>query len=580
MCCVDTQPCNAIFQDIGTGSESQLIQRTRLSHSVFPDKPKSQYSPMKLKHNANLQISTSMFEANQMGSDLSYHNVSPDSINSFEMLDLVSSESIQDNIPLKLNSDTWNCNISQFDNTGTVHFPSEDSVLFSLSNSFSSNDSVCMLSGNFDNGTNFNKTDFQNTISPIDGPNFENFHYPEGNSRCQKNSNLFNGPHDMSNIPLDDFLLGMKHGINLSSSPTFYEPTSISDQSLWDDLSSASSPEILPRYDEIGLSPIMSNSICFSSSAQVSSPRGTENYADLDEKPDHSLLDDTDRMDARLSPFGTKDIITSEHSSIIGFNTSSIDDTFKTLKRSTIDSENVRTHPLYHNAVPQEDGLYHCPWENESGSNCQHKPEKLKCNYDKCVDSHLKPYQCKVASCKGLSFSSTACLLRHEREAHAMHGHGDKPFLCPFEGCDRGIPGKGFPRRWNLCDHIRRVHKDPISSPTQNSENSEYSVELNASGITESTNCTKRRKRGTKYSAQSTFKAASGSSIVKKPKKSNLIERYKQKQLSLLETVKKLQDPKQHDNMALLRNANECIEVMVEATQIINSPPSVIEKGG
>lgn len=82
----------------------------------------------------------------------------------------------------------------------------------------------------------------------------------------------------------------------------------------------------------------------------------------------------------------------------------------------------------------------------------------------KFVDSHLKPYRCKVDSCENARFSSTACLLRHEREAHAMHGHGDKPYLCSYEGCDRALPGNGFPRNWNLRDHMRRVHNDNGSS--------------------------------------------------------------------------------------------------------------------
>jgi hypothetical protein len=42
----------------------------------------------------------------------------------------------------------------------------------------------------------------------------------------------------------------------------------------------------------------------------------------------------------------------------------------------------ARNHPLYHNVLPDADGLYHCPWENKPKSNCQHKPEKLKCNYE------------------------------------------------------------------------------------------------------------------------------------------------------------------------------------------------------
>ena len=41
-----------------------------------------------------------------------------------------------------------------------------------------------------------------------------------------------------------------------------------------------------------------------------------------------------------------------------------------------------------------------------------------------------------------------------------MHGHGEKPYLCTYEGCERSLPGHGFPRQWNLRDHMRRVHND------------------------------------------------------------------------------------------------------------------------
>jgi hypothetical protein len=49
--------------------------------------------------------------------------------------------------------------------------------------------------------------------------------------------------------------------------------------------------------------------------------------------------------------------------------------------RSSLEMDNsARDHPLYHNVSTQDDGLYHCPWENDPS--CQHKPEKLKCNYE------------------------------------------------------------------------------------------------------------------------------------------------------------------------------------------------------
>jgi len=135
--------------------------------------------------------------------------------------------------------------------------------------------------------------------------------------------------------------------------------------------------------------------------------------------------------------------------------------------RQTGEEAAARSHSLYQ-AAPQADDLYHCPFEAED---CGHKPTKLKCNYDKYVDSHLKPFRCKNQACVDVQFSSTACLLRHEREAHGMHGHGSKPHLCSYQDCERSISGNGFPRRYNLYDHMKRVHDftGPTVSPTNDS---------------------------------------------------------------------------------------------------------------
>lgn len=125
----------------------------------------------------------------------------------------------------------------------------------------------------------------------------------------------------------------------------------------------------------------------------------------------------------------------------------------------------ARSHPLYQQ-LPDKDGKYHCPEEGNAG--CSHKPTALKCNYDKYVDSHLKPFRCNKRTCVGVQFSSTACLLRHEREAHGMHGHGARPHLCHFRDCERAVPGHGFPRRYNLFDHMKRVHQydGPTTEPS------------------------------------------------------------------------------------------------------------------
>jgi hypothetical protein len=141
-----------------------------------------------------------------------------------------------------------------------------------------------------------------------------------------------------------------------------------------------------------------------------------------------------------------------------------------------LDEGRHRTHALYAKG-PDADGLFRCPFK--ATENCPHKATKLKCNYEyesrytprfgrtfanhdvlcsKFVDSHLKPFRCRQEACSKQEFSSTACLLRHEREAHGMHGHGDRPHLCFYTGCERGLPGNGFPRRYNLFDHMKRVH--------------------------------------------------------------------------------------------------------------------------
>lgn len=39
-----------------------------------------------------------------------------------------------------------------------------------------------------------------------------------------------------------------------------------------------------------------------------------------------------------------------------------------------------------------------------------------------------------------------------------MHGHGHRPNLCLWPDCERSKPDHGFPRRYNLLDHMKRVH--------------------------------------------------------------------------------------------------------------------------
>jgi hypothetical protein len=126
--------------------------------------------------------------------------------------------------------------------------------------------------------------------------------------------------------------------------------------------------------------------------------------------------------------------------------------------------------------------------------------------YSKYLDSHLKPYRCKVPTCMDaqLHFSSNACLFRHEREAHGFHGHGDNPHLCLFEGCDRAIPGNGFPRRWNLYDHMKRVHDYTASESSGSPEDASAPTASPTSSKKDST--TRKRKVTRPISGSQTMK--------------------------------------------------------------------------
>ncbi|KAI9783754.1 MAG: hypothetical protein M1835_003739 [Candelina submexicana] len=216
-----------------------------------------------------------------------------------------------------------------------------------------------------------------------------------------------------------------------------------------------------------------------------------------------------------------------------------------------------RDHPLYQ-AVPQEDGLYHCPYESEEG--CAHKPEKLKCNYDKHVDSHLKPYRCKLVTCTELRFSSTACLLRHEREAHGMHGHGAKPHLCSYEDCERSMPGNGFPRRWNLFDHMRRVHdytgppsstgstSPPLSPPDYVQVPSPKGQQSRKRKVVDGNNTqvTKRNKSICSATAESTWTVVSSRVKERTQHARNLEIEWAKRHAMLKDRLNKIKDP--HDS--------------------------------
>jgi hypothetical protein len=152
-----------------------------------------------------------------------------------------------------------------------------------------------------------------------------------------------------------------------------------------------------------------------------------------------------------------------------------------------------------------------------------------------------------------------------------MHGHGDKPFLCTHEGCERGVAGNGFPRHWNLRDHMKRVHNDP--GPPKS----------NASGSPPPSGPSKGKKRKAGDSQEPIFveksqkRASPPPAVVRQPQGPSLVDRYHEQRQKLLETVTRLQNPSDSNNIAFLRLASDSIKVMAQTTLKIQEAPAMTQ---
>ena len=451
--------------------------------------------------------------------------------------------------------------------------------------------------------------------TPVDLQGFEDFQFPGGDELPEAQSIFHrNSTAGIASHPSDSYTTGPSfnlyatvgdetfmslttgsNGLPVSNDSVMYNPSTITDSpTLWDQefLDSQRSSPALANEDSWALPPAQMTSattspLNYSPSLDGISPRYVQDFPELVELPPYTTT--CDRVTRKpVGPRQSKVASDSRKNRLNGTPEAS-EESFKMVGRSSLEIDNTaRDHPLYQNVTAQSDGLYHCPWEGQDC--CQHKPEKLKCNYEyapfsfsqpldianhlpcvsKFVDSHLKPYRCKHLVCENLHFSSTACLLRHEREAHAMHGHGNKPFLCTYEGCERGVPGNGFPRHWNLRDHMKRVHNDPGQPKSNASGSPSPSAPVKS----------KKRKAGperpdTPFVDKASKRVATPPVTNRQhPQEPTLIERYNQSKQDLLETISQLHDPKNADNMTLLHTANTHIQVLAKVTHQINAVPA------
>ena len=112
------------------------------------------------------------------------------------------------------------------------------------------------------------------------------------------------------------------------------------------------------------------------------------------------------------------------------------------------------------------------PERNEKGQRvctvkgCTAPPFARQCQYKKHIDRHQRPYVCENPECKSLrGFTYKGGLHRHQREVHQTETGLRGMFYCSAPGCKRHT--HGFPRRENMEEHVRRIHKkkQPTTSP-------------------------------------------------------------------------------------------------------------------
>ncbi|KAG0645373.1 zinc finger protein [Hyphodiscus hymeniophilus] len=528
----------------GTGEGQQYHHDPENSHNGFDS-----FSSFQMNHNGN---------HGSNATNRSQWNASPDHVEPVQMSRLASQESTGAHAHRASHASSYDQSRSS-----SLYAPVSQAPYISSSRSDVTGRSSPVDSGLYTPVQPFELQAFDNYPFPgtediTGGQN--TFHRASVNGVSQSRASMNAGPSFNMFATTDDTFASLSNGSNnlanhapISQDSVIFDPSAIVDShspTMWDDNlnleSQRSSPTLL---DDWVLPPaqMMTSStnspLDYSPSLEGLSPR-------IMRKP---IGPRQSKVVSDLASRQQRHQGTSETS----------DESYRMVGRSSLEFDNTaRDHPLYQNVTPKADGLYHCPWEGQDG--CQHKPEKLKCNYDKFVDSHLKPYRCKVHACENSRFSSTACLLRHEREAHAMHGHGDKPYLCTYEGCERRVAGNGFPRHWNLRDHMKRVHNDPGTSPKGNAGGSPPP----------SSAPTRAKKRKLEASdpafADKVVKRTTTSTVAVQAQEPTMVERYNQSEQTLREIVKQLSDPRNANNMNLLRSASECIKVMAQATQRIN----------
>lgn len=168
--------------------------------------------------------------------------------------------------------------------------------------------------------------------------------------------------------------------IHSAQDSVLFDSSIMGSPEMWDAALLESSKPHTPISEEWTLPPQMmssTNSPLDYSPTEGRSPRYVQGHQEFVDSPPYKTGDRIIRKP--MGPRASKVASDTNARRVPG--TEVPEESFKLMGRSSLDADNsARDHQLYHNVTTHSDGLYHCPWEGTSA--CQHKPEKLKCNYE------------------------------------------------------------------------------------------------------------------------------------------------------------------------------------------------------
>jgi hypothetical protein len=226
---------------------------------------------------------------------------------------------------------------------------------------------------------------------PMDLQTFDSFPYPAGEDLSESDA-LFHRNSEVS------FTSGESFGLYTAAADDTFEPLPISQDGIYNHGLILDSPIIWengpnfldsqrssPVPDEWAIPPQLvtstsSSPLDYSHSLGDLSPRGIPDLTDTPDLPAYTTGGRVTRKPVGPRQSKVASDMASRNRGPAGTSEAS-DESLRFVGRSSLEIDNTaRDHPLYQNVSTHADGLYHCPWENDPS--CQHKAEKLKCNYE------------------------------------------------------------------------------------------------------------------------------------------------------------------------------------------------------